>query len=239
MELRQVLQALRNADAAGDTEAAKRLAEIADGMIRQQQARPVAPEAKPESGFLPALSSGVERVKGQAVALAGRAGLTDIDAAEAYYKAQEEKAGKIFQPTEKGWTEAPLTKIGELAGGSLPYMVAPAVAGIAGGIAAPGAAIAGIGAGALSAFGAGIGQFTGTNLAAQMGTGKRLADTDIGAAALAAVPQAALDTFALKMIPGVKGLFSQAGQKLTNAEAKEIANQGLGKTLQDYALSTG
>jgi hypothetical protein len=118
-------------------------------------------------------------------------------------------------------------------------MVAPAVAGVAGGIAAPGAAIAGIGAGALSAFGAGVGQFTGTNLAAQMGTGKRLADTDIGAAALAAVPQAALDTFALKMIPGVKGLFGQAGQKLTNAEAKAIANQGLGKTLQDYALSTG
>ena len=90
MELSQVLQALRHADAAGDTEGAKRLAEIANGMIRQQQARPAAPEAKPESGFMPALSSGIERFKGQAAALAGRAGLTDIDAAEAYYKAQEE-----------------------------------------------------------------------------------------------------------------------------------------------------
>jgi len=72
-----------------------------------------------------------------------------------------------------------------------------------------------------------------------MDTGKRLAETDIGAAALAAIPQAALDTFALKMIPGIKGLFGQAGQKLTNAEAKAIASQGMGKTLQDYALATG
>jgi len=239
MELSQVLQALRNADAAGDTEAARRLAEIADNMMRQPAARPAAPEAKPESGFLPALSSGVERIKGQAAALAGRAGLTDIDAAEAYYRAQEEKAGKIFQPTEQGWTEAPLTKLAELAGGSLPYMVAPAVAGAAGAIAAPGAALAGIGAGTLGAFGAGAAQFTGTNVARQMEEGKRLAETDLGAAALAAVPQAALDTVALRMIPGVKGLFGQAGQKLTNAEAKAIASQGMGKTLQDYALSTG
>jgi hypothetical protein len=239
MELSQVLQALRNADAAGDTEAAQRLAEIANGMIQRQQARPAAPEAKPESGFMPALSSGIERFKGQAAALAGRAGLTDIDAAEAYYKAQEEKAGKIFQPTEKGYTEAPLTKIGELVGGSIPYMVAPAVAGVAGALAAPGAVIAGLGAGTLGAFGAGATQFTGTNIARQMDTGKRLAETDIGAAALAAIPQAALDTFALRMIPGVKSLFGQAGQKLTNAEAKAIATQGMGKTLQDYALTTG
>ena len=239
MELSQVLQALRNADAAGDTEAAKRLAEIANGMIQRQQAKPATPEAAPESGFMPALSSGIERFKGQAAALAGRAGLTDIDAAEAYYKAQEEKAGKIFQPTEKGYTEAPLTKLGELVGGSIPYMVAPAVAGVAGALAAPGLTVAGLGAGTLSAFGAGATQFTGTNLGRQVDTGKRLADTDIGAAALAAIPQAALDTFALRMIPGIKGLFGQAGQKLTNAEAKAIATQGMGKTLQDYALATG
>ena len=132
MELSQVLQALRNADAAGDTEAARRLAEIANGMIQRQQARPATPEAKPESGFLPALSSGVERFKGDIAGLAGRVGITDVNEAAAYQRAQEEKAGKIFQPTEKGFTEAPLTKLGELVGGSIPYMVAPAVAGVAG-----------------------------------------------------------------------------------------------------------
>ena len=238
MELSQVLQALRNADAAGDTEAARRLAEIAQ-MLTAQKPAPTTPEPKPESGFMPALSSGVERIKGQAAALAGRVGLTDVNDAEAYYKAQEEKAGKIFQPTEKGWTEAPFTKLGELAGGAVPYMVAPAVAGVAGALAAPGLTVAGLGAGTLGAFGAGATQFTGTNLARQVDTGKRLAETDIGSAAMAAVPQAALDTFALRMVPGIKGLFGQAGQKLTNAEAKAIASQGMGKTLQDYALSTG
>jgi hypothetical protein len=238
MELSQVLQALRNADAAGDTEAARRLAEIAQTLMAQKPA-PATPEAKPESGFMPALSSGVERIKGQAAALAGRVGLTDINDAEAYYKAQEEKAGKIFQPTEKGWTEAPFTKLGELAGGSVPYMVAPAVAGVASALAAPSLTVAGIGAGALGAFGAGVGQFTGTNISRQVDTGKRLSETDLGAAALAAVPQAALDTLALKMIPGIKGLFGAAGEKITNAEAKKILDQGLGKTLQDYALSTG
>jgi len=50
MELSQVLQALRNADAAGDTEAAKRLAEIANGMIQRQQARPATPETRAASG---------------------------------------------------------------------------------------------------------------------------------------------------------------------------------------------
>ena len=35
MELSQVFQALRNADAAGDTEAAKRLAQIARGMMAE------------------------------------------------------------------------------------------------------------------------------------------------------------------------------------------------------------
>ena len=238
MELSQVLQALRNADAAGDEEAARRLAEIANRM-QQQVARPAEPEAKPESGFMPALSSGIEKFKGEMASLAGRAGLADVNEAEAYYKAQEEKAGKIFQPTQKGWTEAPLTKLGELAGGSIPYMVGPALAGTAATLAAPELAIAGLGAGALGSFGAGATQFAGTNLARQMDTGKRLSETDLGAAALAAVPQAALDTLSLRMIPGIKGLFGAAGEKLTNAQAKAIASQGLGKTLQDYALSTG
>ena len=239
MELSQVLQALRNADAAGDTEAAKRLAEIADGMIRQQQARPATPEAKPESGFLPALSSGVERFKGDIAGLAGRVGITDVNEAAAYQRAQEEKAGKIFQPTEKSFTEAPLTKFGELVGGSLPYMVAPVVAGGAAALAAPGAAIAGIGAAALARTGVSALQFAGSNLSRQVDTGVSLADTNLAAAAGTAIPQALLDSFALGLIPGVRKLAGVAGEKLTAEQAKAIAKQGLGKTLQDYALTTG
>jgi hypothetical protein len=239
MELSQVLQALRNADAAGDTEAAKRLAEIADGMIRQQQARPLAPEAKPESGFLPALSSGIERFKGDIAGLAGRVGITDVDEAAAYQRAQQEKAGKIFKPTEEGFTEAPLTKIGELLGGSIPYMVAPVVAGGAAALAAPGAAVAGIGAAALARTGVSALQFAGSNLSRQVDTGVSLADTNLAAAAGTAIPQALLDSFALGLIPGVRKLAGVAGEKLTVEQARAIAKQGLGKTIQDYALTTG
>jgi len=238
MELSQVLQALRNADAAGDTEAARRLAEIAQ-MLSAQKPAPTTPVAKPESGFMPALSSGVERLKGDVAALAGRVGITDVNEAAAYQRAQQEKAGNIFQPTEKGWTEAPGTKIAELLGGSIPYMVAPVVAGGAAALAAPGATVAGIGAAALARTGAGILQFAGSNLSRQVDTGVSLADTNLAAAAGTAIPQALLDTVALGMIPGIRRLAGVAGEKLTAEQAKAIAKQGLGKTLQDYALTTG
>jgi hypothetical protein len=238
MELSQVLQALRNADAAGDTEAARRLAEIANRM-QMQAPTPAKPEPKPESGFIPALSSGVERFKGDIAGLAGRVGITDVNEAAAYQRAQEEKAGKIFQPTEKGWTEAPLTKLAELAGGSLPYMVAPVVAGGAAALAAPGATVAGIGAAALARTGASALQFAGSNLSRQVDTGVSLADTNLAAAAGTAIPQALLDSFSLGLIPGVRKLAGVAGEKLTVEQAKAIAKQGLGKTLQDYALTTG
>ncbi len=72
MELNQVLQALRNADAAGDTEAAKRLAEIAREMTRElappaaatAAAEPPA-EKKPAEGILAALGKGAESYASQ------------------------------------------------------------------------------------------------------------------------------------------------------------------------------
>jgi len=240
MRLNEVLTALHNADAAGDVEAARRLAQLAKDFMQEETPEEIpTPKAEPKHGFMPALESSYESLKGGLGALAGKLGITDPQQAEAYFRAQQEKSRQAFQPTEKSFLEAPLTKFGELVGGSLPYMVAPAVAGVGAAIAAPELAIAGLGAGTLAAFGAGTGQFTATNLARQMEEGKRLADTSLGAAALAAVPQAALDTFGLRMIPGVKGLFGEAGIALTNAEAKKIAEQGLTRTLGDYALTGG
>jgi len=188
------------------------------------------PKEEPQSGFLPSLRASTESLKGDIAALAGRTGLMNVDEAEKYRQAREEEAKKIYRPTEKGWLEAPLTKFGELAGGSLPYMAAP----IAAGILAP-EGLAGMAAtGAASAL-----QFTGSNLSRQLESGKKLSETNLGAAAAASVPQAALDVVSLKMIPGIKGIFGEAGEKLSNAEAKKIADQGLAKTLQDYALQTG
>jgi len=230
MELSQVLQALRNADAAGDVEGAKRLAQIAQQLASGAEEPPRPKEKEPESGFLPSLKASTETLKGDIAALAGRAGLMNVQKAEEYQKAREAEAQKIYRPTEKGYLEAPLTKIGELVGGSLPYMAAPLAAGL---LAPEG--LAGLAAtGAVSAT-----QFAGSNLARQMQEGKGLAQTNLGSATLAAVPQAALDVLSLKMIPGIKGIFGQAGEKLSNAEAKRIAEQGLSKTLGDYALQTG
>jgi len=230
MELSQVLQALRNADAAGDVEGAKRLAQIAQQLASGAEEPPRPKEKEPESGFLPSLKASTETLKGDIAALAGRAGLMNVQKAEEYQKAREAEAQKIYRPTEKGYLEAPLTKIGELLGGSLPYMAAPLAAGL---LAPEG--LAGLAAtGAVSAT-----QFAGSNLARQMQEGKGLAQTNLSNAALAAVPQAALDVLSLKMIPGIKGIFGEAGTKLSNAEAKRIAEQGLSKTLGDYALQTG
>jgi hypothetical protein len=196
------------------------------------------PKAAPESGFMPALKAGAVELGGGLSALAGKLGIKDLEKAQAEYEAAKKRAGEIYKPTEAGWTEAPLTKFGELLGGSLPYMAAPVVAGgAAAALPLTGAAatVAGLGAAGLAS----AGQFTATNLARQMEEGKKLEDTDVGAAALAAIPQAALDTLSLRMIPGIGRMFGQAGVKITAETAKDIAEQGLKKTLADYTLKTG
>jgi hypothetical protein len=237
MDISQVLKALENADAAGDVEAARELARIAQGMLATAPPglEEVTPKTAPKSGFMPAMEASYESLKGNVGALAGRTGLMDINKAEQYQKAQEEKARAIFQPTQESWTQAPLTKIGELAGGSIPYMVAPVVAGAL----APQATVAGIGAAAIARTGTSLLQFAGSNLSRQTDTGKTLAETDLRSAVGAALPQALLDNLALRMIPGINKIAGAAGEKLTTEQAKAIAQQGLSKTLQDYALTTG
>jgi hypothetical protein len=158
--------------------------------------------------------------------------------AEQYYKEQEKKAG-VFKPTEKGWTEAPFSKMAELAGQSIPYMVAPIAAGVAGAVAAPELAIAGLGAGTLAAFGTNVGQFTATNLGRQVDTGKKLADTSLLKAGAAAVPQAALDTLSMKMAPGIGRIFETAGIKLTQDTAEQIAKKGILANAGELAYKTG
>lgn len=193
---------------------------------------------EPESGFTPALKAGFKNLKGDVAALAGRAGLMDIEAAEKYKAEQEAEAKKIFKPTEEGWTEAPITKLKELAGGSLPYMAAPVAAGAA----AAAAPVTGLAGAALTAGATGLtsaAQFTGSNLSRQMEEGKSLAETDLGAAALAAVPQAALDVISLKMIPGVRNLLAAGGRKVSEEAAQQAAQQGIKTVAADYLKATG
>lgn len=190
------------------------------------------------TGFKAAASASTSRLQGEAALTAGKIGLMDPEKAEAYYKAKEEEAKARFTPTEEGWTESPFLKFKETLGGSVPYMAAPAAAGLAA-LAAPVAAPTAAALGAAGAFGASAAQFTGTNLARQMDTGKSLAETSGAAAFAAAIPQAALDTAAMALMPGIGKLFGSVGERLTVEQAKAIASQTLSKTLADYAAKTG
>jgi hypothetical protein len=215
----------------------------AAGLQRAQQKYPEAfasqaPAPKPEGGFIAAAKAGATELGGGLSALAGKLGLKDEAKAEAEYQAAKKRAAEIFKPTEEGWTEAPFTKFKELLGGSVPYMAAPLAAGAAAAalpVTGTAAALTTLGAAGLTS----VGQFTATNLSRQLEEGKKLAETDLGAAALAAVPQAALDTLSMRMIPGIGRIFGQAGVKITAENAKEIAEQGLKKTLIDYTAKTG
>lgn len=199
------------------------------------------PTAQPQGGFVPALKAGISGVKSAGAALAGRTGLMDLERAKKIMEEEEAYQKRTFKPTEEGWLEAPVTKTKELLGGSLPYMAAPLAAaalapeaaiplGIAG-LTTTGATLAGVGAGAL--------QYTGTGLARQVQEGKKLEETNLGAAAAASVPTAILDRLSFGMIPGIRNIFGQAGKTLTTAEAKAFVEQGLRKTAADYALATG
>jgi hypothetical protein len=207
-------------------------------LLSYPQFAPKPDESK--SGFVPALQAGFKGLKSDAAALAAKTGLMDVGAAEEYIAKQREESAKIFQPTEDEWSQSPWKKLKELAGGSAAYMAAPVIAGAAT-LALPAtiapAVATGIGMG-LTGLVSGA-QFTGSNLTRQMGEGASLADTELGSAALAAIPQAALDVLSFKMIPGVRGIFGAAGKKMTAEEAEAIATQGLKRTVADYTLATG
>lgn len=215
-----------------------------EGLMAARQAFPDIfgkKEAGPKqdtTGFKAAAAAGLERLKGEAALTAGKLGLMGVPEAEQYQKEREAAAQARFTPTQEGWTEAPFQKFKETLGGSLPYMAAPAAAGLAAlaaPVAAPTAALIGAGAAGLTS----AAQFTGSNIARQMETGKSLEEASLGQAALAALPQAALDTLSLKMMPGIRNLFAEAGKELTAPVAKRIAEQGLKEVAKDYALATG
>jgi len=182
-----------------------------------------------QGGFDTALYSGYQGLKGGLAGLAGRIGMMDVEKAKQIQEETEEKGKKAFKPTEEGWLTAPGTKFAETLGQSLPFMVAPiAAAGIATVAGAPGIAATG-----LSALASAI-QFTGSNLQRQQERGIELEDTSIGGAIAAAIPQTALETLSFRMIPGVQKLFGKAGKEITEAQAAEIAKQGIVRSTAAY-----
>jgi hypothetical protein len=123
-------------------------------------------------------------------------------------------------------------------------MVAPLIAGGAA-ASAPVSGALGLGAlgasilGGTAAGAASAAQFTGSNLQRQLEEDKnlKLGQTDLGAAALAAIPQAALDVISLKMLPGIRNILSAGGKEVSSAAAKKFAEQGLKEVAKDYAAA--
>lgn len=185
-------------------------------------------EPKEDTGATGAFKSSLESLKGELGAAAGKVGLMDVAEAEKYLKEQKEKAAALA-PTEKSWTEAPIQKLKETAMGSLPYMAAPLIAG---GAAALGGAPALIGAGA-AGLASGI-QFTGSNLARNVEEGKTLEEASLTKAALAAIPQAALDVVGFRYIPGIQKIFRSVGKEITEQEALNMMKQGTLRTAGQY-----
>jgi hypothetical protein len=188
----------------------------------------------PEEGFVPAVKAGISGLKSSAAALAGRTGAMDAERAKQVMAEEEAYQRRTFKPTEKGWTEAPVTKFTELLGGSLPYIAAPLAAGAAATIGgAP--ALAATGLGALVSGG----QFTGQFLKRQTEEGTPLEQTNLAAAAGAGTVAGALDLLSFKMFPAIRGIFGAAGKEISQDAAEQIAKQGMTKMLGDYAKATG
>lgn len=207
--------------------------------------QPEQPKPEAEGGFFPALKNAYSAIKSNTVGLAGRTGIMDLPEAEQYIAEQKKYQAETFKGTDKSFFEDPITNVKELVGGSLPYIVAPLIAGAAAGSAPVAGALglAGAGATALGLGGAGLAslaQFTGSNLARQVDDGgKTLGETDLTNAALAAIPQTVLDIISLRMIPGLGKILEGAGVKLAKEEVKNFAEEALKQTATDYALKTG
>jgi len=176
----------------------------------------------PETGFTAGLKSGFESLKGDIGAIGAGLG---IEGGAEYAKAQREKAAQIAQTPEL--TEDPWGYVTTLLGQSAAYMAAPiAGAALVGSAPVSGAlGLSALGAGMLGAGAVSATQFTGSNLSRQLEEGTAPEDLQLGAAVAAAVPQAALDTVALKFIPGVNKLVGKFGRELTKEESLNAARK--------------
>jgi hypothetical protein len=198
------------------------------------------PPAQTQDAFSGSFGRGLYNIAADVNLLKGK--LTG-DTEEAQKRANELRqwGSGVYKDTEKSFTEAPGTKIAELMGGSLPYMVAPIVAGAAvpaaevGTVLGLGVTAADLAAGLVSAA-----QFTGSNLARQTEDEKKtLAEASLLKAGAAAIPQAALDIIGFEFIPGVRRIFRDAGQEITKEAAEQIVKKNILAKAGSLALETG
>jgi hypothetical protein len=223
--IQELKDAFSRAHRAGDEENARLLANAIKRQLSSQEPAIETPKkSEPESGMGAAFRSGLSNLEADRQAILSSFG---VEGAEAKAAAARQRAGEQYKQPE--FLDQPLNYIGGLAAQSAPYMVAPIVAG---GIAAsaPVSGALGIGAGVAGLLGAGAasaGQFTGSNLSRQLEKGVAAKDLDVTSAVVASIPQAALDTISLRMIPGLRGILGKAGVEITEEQAAKIARNGI------------
>jgi hypothetical protein len=223
--IQELKDAFSRAHRAGDEENARLLANAIKRQLSSQEPAIETPKKpEPPSGMGAAFRSGLSNLEADRQAILSSFG---VEGAEAKAAAARKRAGEQYKQPE--FLDQPLNYIGGLAAQSAPYMVAPIVAG---GIAAsaPVSGALGIGAGVAGLLGAGAasaGQFTGSNLSRQLEGGTAAKDLDVTSAVVAAIPQAALDTVSLRMIPGLRGILGKAGVEITEQQAAKIARDGI------------
>jgi hypothetical protein len=223
--IQELKDAFSRAHRAGDEESARLIANVLKRQLASQEPAIETPKKpEPESGMGAAFRSGLSNLEADRQAILSSFG---VEGAEAKAAAARQRAAQQYKQPE--FLDQPLNYIGGLAAQSAPYMVAPIVAG---GIAAsaPVSGALGIGAGVAGLLGAGAasaGQFTGSNLSRQLEKGVAAKDLDVTSAVVAAIPQAALDTVSLRMIPGLRGILGKAGVEITEQQAAKIARDGI------------
>ena len=223
MEIRQVLEALRNADAAGDEEAARRLAQIA----REMTGGGKTAEPKPKEGLGAALMKGLESYASQArTALSGateesaRAGIARGEKISSEYASQADPEQIIKAYEEKGLLPAVGT-----AAKMVPYAVAEQAPNLASSIAGAqlgqklGTPFGGVGRLTGAGLGALAGRFAASYLPQAGGNIEEQAQAQIergepvNISALkaygTAVPQAAIDTATQGLLVGGKGILAK------------------------------
>jgi len=255
MELNQVLQALRNADAAGDTEAAKRLAEIARGMTREAVAPVPAfadepPAEKKKSGILASAAKGIESLISSGRTAIGAATGDANEAARAGLERGEDIGRRYEDDVSLERVKQAYNERGLLsAAGEVASQVPKALAGQAPNIAATlgsarlgamagspfgpaGAVIGGVG----GAIAPGLVSMFGSNVerqAAEQAKEGRNTNVDVGAAAAAAVPQAALDAAGTfiplggRLVSKLIGVPAEALMGKAAANATKLADEKL------------
>lgn len=180
---------------------------------------PVEAPPEPETGLVAGFRSGVEGVKGGVGAIGAALG---VEGGAEFAEAQRKKQAEIYKQPE--FTEAPVDYVTGLVGQSAAYMAAPALAALGVSLLpVTGTAAALLATGAATAVSAT--QFTGENLQRQLEEGTAPENLRLGAAVGAAIPQAALDTVSMKMLPGVGRLLGKWGFEATEEQALNAARK--------------